>query len=107
MQILRTLNVERMTLTFCLLTALACFLLAACASTTSTDPRQQAVEATYKSAVTLDAAITATRGAVRSGALKGQDAQNALKAFEMSMTSLKAAQAALAAQPATPASGAK
>ena len=92
-------------LMFC---AFALALLGACASTPagSTDPRQQALEAAYKSAATLDAAITATRGAVRSGALKGQDARNALQAFETSMASLKAAQAALAAQPATPASGA-
>jgi len=87
--------------------AFALALLAACASPGTGDPRQQAVEAAYKAGVTLDAAITATRGAVRSGALKGQDAQNALRGFETSMASLKAAQAALAASPSEPASGAK
>lgn len=82
---------------------LATALLTACA-TPSGDPRQQAIDATYKSAATLDAAVSATRAAVKSGALKGQDAENALKAFQTSIASIKAAQASLAA---TPASGVK
>lgn len=83
-------------------------LLVACATTTSTDPRQEAIDATYKSAVTLDAAVTATRAAVQSGALKGKDADNALKAFTATQASLRAAQAAIAATPAaSAASGVK
>lgn len=87
--------------------AIAAVALAAGCSTTSGDPRQDAVNATTKSAITLDAAVTATRGAIRSGALKGKDAENAIKALETSVNSVKAAEAALLAAPATPASGAK
>jgi len=84
-------------------------MLEGCTSTpaTSADPRQQAVDATYKAAVALDASITATRGAVLAGALKGNDAVNAMKAFDATYASLRAAQAALqAAPPSPPASGA-
>ena len=76
--------------------------LVACAST-STDPRQQALDSAYKTGVSLDASIVATRAAVQAGVLKGADAANALKAFEATQAGLKAAQAALKAEPASPA----
>lgn len=87
--------------------AAALALLTACASTPG-DPRQQAVDATFKSAATLDAAVTATRAAIQSGALKGQDAAKALQGLEASVAGVKSAQASLAATPpAVPASGVK
>lgn len=87
--------------------ALALSLLTACATPPVGDARQQTVDATTKSAATLNATITTARSAVQSGALKGQDAANVLKALEASLVSIKAAQASLAiTPPAAPASGA-
>jgi outer membrane biogenesis lipoprotein LolB len=83
------------------LAALALAFLVACSTTpASSDPRQQAVDATYKTGLSLDASVNATRAAIQAGVLKGADAANALKAFEVTQASLKAAQAALKAEPA-------
>lgn len=103
------------------LSAFLCMLLlAACASTTGGGPApsaaQQAITSTTVSYNALDAAILAADAAVKSGALKGQDARNTLdgltkakSGLDLALVTLRSANAAAAAAAAasSAASGAK
>ncbi len=94
-----------------ILLAAAVFALSACATSTSTttaSPQQSAINFTYNSYAALDQAILASDDAVKTGTLKGADAQRVLASATTAKAALDAMLAALkaSAAAATPASGA-
>lgn len=79
----------------------------ACAPTDQACARQQAIDAIAKVETALNASVTTTRAVINSGALKGNDAVNAVKAIDATQASVKAMRASLNPAPAASAAGGK
>lgn len=94
--------------TLALAAALSCAVVGCqTAPATAAAPQQQAINAAQASYATLDQAILAADAAVKTGALKGQDASYALAGFLAAKAGLDTALAALKVTlPAVAASGA-
>ena len=93
-----------------LLTLAAALAIAGCASPNpDASPAQKAINATATSCKDIDAAIVATDAAIKTNALKGSNADAAVKALPQAMAGCNAAAAAVqaAAAASAPASAPK